>query len=85
MRVRAGGAPPRTCRASTSSPPLEWPPVTTAAQTVVSVALLGSAIWALIYLLPRARREQDGFGVLCAWLMAILGVLAWLFAGVGMR
>jgi hypothetical protein len=59
--------------------------MTTNAQTVLSVAMLGSAIWAILYLLPRARREEDRFGVVCALVMAILGMLGWLFVGVGTR
>jgi hypothetical protein len=52
---------------------------------VVSVLMLGAAIWALQYLLPRARREHDGFGIACAVAMALLGLFAWLLFGVGTR
>ncbi len=54
-------------------------------ETVWSVLMLGAAIWALQFLVPRARREHDGFGIICAVAMAILALFAWLFFGVGTR
>ena len=59
--------------------------MTTNAQTAVSVAILGAAIWFLVFLLPKARRDGDTFGAACALLGGLLGVLAWLFIGVGTR
>jgi uncharacterized BrkB/YihY/UPF0761 family membrane protein len=57
--------------------------MSTTVQIAVSVFLLGAAIWALLFLLPRARREQDTFGIGCALLMTLMGLLGWLFIGVG--
>lgn len=54
-------------------------------QIAVSIALLGGAIWSLLFLLPKARREQDTFGIICALLMALVGLFGWLFIGVGVR
>jgi hypothetical protein len=59
--------------------------MTTNAQTVLSVVMLGAAIWFLLFLLPRAWREGDKFGIACVLLGALLGLLAWLFIGVGTR
>ena len=59
--------------------------MTTNAQAVLSVAMLGSAIWAILYLLPRARREDDKFGVACALAFAFLGLFGWLAVGIGTR
>jgi hypothetical protein len=59
--------------------------MTTNPQTVLSVAMLGSAIWAILYLLPRARRKDDKFGVACALICALLGLFGWLFIGIGTR
>ena len=35
------------------------------AQFVVSILMLGSSIWVLLFLLPKARREGDKFAVIC--------------------
>jgi len=47
----------------------------------LSVFLLGASIWSLLFLLPRARREDDRFGVVCSLLAALLGLVGWLFIG----
>lgn len=52
-------------------------------QIAISVLMLGGAIWSVLFLLPRARREQDTFGIVCSLLMALLGLMGWLFIGVG--
>lgn len=52
---------------------------------LVSVVMLGACIWALAYLLPRARRQQDTFGVICALLAALAGLFGFLFFGIGTR
>jgi hypothetical protein len=54
-------------------------------QIAVSIVLLGGAIWSLLFLLPKARRERDAFGIICALLMALVGLFGWLFIGVGVR
>lgn len=59
--------------------------MTTNLQTVLSIAMLSSAIWSILYLLPRARREEDRFGVACALMLALLGLFGCLFVGVGTR
>ena len=59
--------------------------MTTNAQIVLSVAMLGSAIWSILYLLPRARREDDKFGIACALILALLGLFGSLFVGIGAR
>jgi hypothetical protein len=52
-------------------------------QIAISVLMLGGAIWSVLFLLPKARREQDTFGIVCSLLMALLGLMGWLFIGVG--
>ena len=52
---------------------------------VSSIALLGSFIWAVRYLLPKAVSEQDGMALTCAVLTAALALLAWLLIGVSVR
>ena len=59
--------------------------MTTNAQTALSIVMLGGAIWALLFLLPKARRERDWFGIVCSLLTAILGLFGWLFIGVRTR
>jgi hypothetical protein len=55
----------------------------TTVQIAVSILMLGGAIWSILFLLPKARREQDTFGIICSLLMALVGLLGWLFIGVG--
>lgn len=55
------------------------------AQFVVSVLMLGSSIWVLLFLLPKARREGDKFAVICSLLTALVGLIGWLFLGIGTR
>jgi hypothetical protein len=57
----------------------------TSIQDAISILMLGSAIWSVLFLLPRARREQDTFGVVCSLLAALIGLVGWLFFGVGVR
>ena len=55
------------------------------AQSVLSIVMLGASIWVLLFLLPKARREHDRFGVLCSLLTALVGLVGWLFLGIGTR
>jgi hypothetical protein len=52
-------------------------------ETVLSVVLLGSFIWALRFLLPKAIKQHEVLAVTCAVLTAVLALLALLFIGVG--
>jgi hypothetical protein len=36
-----------------------------------SLVLLGGFIWAIAFLLPKARRERDTFGIVCSILAAL--------------
>jgi hypothetical protein len=54
----------------------------TSIQIAISVFMLGGAIWSVLFLLPRARRGQDTFGIICSLLAALIGLLGWLFIGV---
>ena len=55
----------------------------TSIQIAISVFMLGGAIWSVLFLLPRARRAQDTFGIICSLLAALIGLVGWLFIGVG--
>ena len=59
--------------------------MTTNAQIVLSVLLLGGFLWAVGFLLPKARREHDPFGIVCSLLLALLTLFGWLFFGVAAR
>jgi hypothetical protein len=52
-------------------------------ESIASVLMLGGSLWALRFLLPRARREGDGFGVACSLLTALVCLFGFLFLGVG--
>ena len=54
-------------------------------ETVLSIAMLGSFIWAVRFLLPRAVKGQDPLALTCAVLTAALALLMWLLIGVGTR
>ena len=47
-----------------------------------SVALLGGCLWAAMFLIPRAIREQDTFALACAVMVAVVAALGWLWIGV---
>jgi hypothetical protein len=49
---------------------------------VVSLLMLGGCLWALRFLLPRAKREGDGFGVVCSLLTALVCLFGFLFIGI---
>jgi hypothetical protein len=51
----------------------------------LSAFMLGSFIWVVTFLLPRARREDDRFGVICSLLAALLALVGWLVIGTGTR
>lgn len=52
-------------------------------ETLLSVLLLGTPIWASVFEFPRAKREHDGFGVFCSLLTALVALIIWLLIGVG--
>ena len=41
----------------------------TTMQIAVSILMLGGAIWSILFLFPKARREQDTFGIICSLLI----------------
>jgi hypothetical protein len=49
---------------------------------IFSVAALGSFIWVLGFLLPRALRQRDPLALTCVGLSAALALFLWLFVGV---
>ena len=51
----------------------------------LATALLGAAIWVAVFLLPKARREQDMFAIVCSILAFLVAVFGWLFLGGGVR
>jgi hypothetical protein len=51
-------------------------------ESIASVLMLGGCIWVLRFLLPRARRGGDGFGVVCSLLTALVCLFGFLFIGV---
>jgi hypothetical protein len=54
-------------------------------ETAIQILALGAAIWVFAFQLPRARREQDRFAVICSVLTGLLALIAWLFIGVGLH
>jgi hypothetical protein len=50
-----------------------------------SVALLAAGLWAAGVLVPLARRNRDGFGIVCALAGALIAFAAWLLIGTGVR
>ena len=55
----------------------------TSIQIAISIFMLGGAIWSVLFLLPKARRARDTFGIVCSLLVALVGLVGWLFIGVG--
>jgi uncharacterized membrane protein len=54
-------------------------------ETLLSVATLGSFIWAVRFLVPKAIKADDGLAITCAALTAVVALLLWLLIGVGTR
>jgi hypothetical protein len=50
-----------------------------------STILLAAAIWAVTFLLRRATRERDTFGVVCSVLAVLVALAGWLLTGVSVR
>lgn len=51
-------------------------------EIALSVFCLGGFIWAVVFQLPRARREQDGLAIASSLLTALVMLLGWLLIGV---
>jgi uncharacterized BrkB/YihY/UPF0761 family membrane protein len=51
----------------------------------VSLLLLGSLIWVVFVLVPRAMRQRNPPAVVCAVLAALIALLGWLLLGSGVR
>lgn len=51
-------------------------------EVVFSVAMLGSFLWAMRFLLPKALKEHDPLAIAAAVLTAALALLTWLLIGV---
>jgi hypothetical protein len=56
--------------------------MTTNAQIALSVVMLGRAIWALGFLLPKARREHGRSAIICSLPTALAGLIGWLLLGI---
>ena len=54
-------------------------------ESILSVAMLGVVIWTLRFLLPRAIRDKDGFGLAVAVITVLLAFAGWALIGVGVR
>ena len=54
-------------------------------ESALSLIMLGGCIWTLTYLLPKARREHDAFGVTCSLMIALVALLGWLLLGTWAR
>jgi hypothetical protein len=50
----------------------------------VSFVLFSATIWAFVFLVPKAIRERDLFGFVCAIIAATLALAAWLLIGIGL-
>ncbi len=51
----------------------------------IEILALAAAIWVFVFQLPRARREEDSFAVVCSVLTGVLALLIWLFVGSPVR
>jgi hypothetical protein len=53
--------------------------------TAAQVAALGVVLWVFTYQLPKARREQDTFAVICSLLTALVALGFMLVVGIGLH
>jgi len=51
-------------------------------ESAFSVAMLGTFLWALRFLLPKALKQHDPLAIISAVVTAALALLAWLLVGV---
>jgi len=51
----------------------------------VQVAALGMFLWSVTHRLPKARREEDTFGIACTATTALLALALFLFVGIRAR
>ena len=54
-------------------------------ETLFSIAALGTCIWAVRFLLPKAIKEDSALALTSAVLTALFALLLWLLVGVGTR
>jgi hypothetical protein len=53
--------------------------------TAASTALLGMFLWITTFLLPRAIRERNAFGITSVLLTALTALVLWLLLAAGVR
>jgi hypothetical protein len=51
-------------------------------ETAAQIAALGVVVWVFNYQLPKARREQDTFAVICSLLTALVALAFVLVGGI---
>ena len=54
-------------------------------ETLFSIAMLGTFIWSVLFLLPKAMKEHNALALTSAVLTALFALLLWLLVGVGTR
>jgi hypothetical protein len=54
-------------------------------EMVLSTAMLGSFIWSITFLLPKAFKQHDGLAITAAVITATFALLLWLLIGVRTR
>jgi hypothetical protein len=54
-------------------------------ESVMPVFSLAGFIWVINYLLPKARREQDSFAIICSLLTALITLFGFFFFSVAIR
>jgi hypothetical protein len=50
----------------------------TTLQDVVSLSLLSGLVWAVAFAIPKALRERNRFGAICALLTGGIALIGWL-------
>ena len=48
-------------------------------ENAIHVAALSMFIWVVVFQLPKARREQGRFAILCSALTGLVALAVWLF------
>lgn len=54
-------------------------------ETMVQVGSLGMFLWSVAHRLPKAKREDDLFGVVCVALTALFALALFPFVGISAR
>jgi hypothetical protein len=52
-------------------------------ESAMSFVMMSGFIWVVTFLLPKAMREHDVFGMICSVVTALVALISWMLIGTG--